>query len=210
MAECWRPVCVGWIAVIAFLLATGARAAALPDFTQLIADNSAAVVKINTTRQVTSRRPQGMPPDMPDAFRDFFGQRQGPERRAGGMGSGFVMSADGYIVTNNHVIDGAEEIKVRLIDRREFDAKVVGVDGRSDLALLKPLPQAVAEIEYRGRTADGDQLGDALVLVSDGITEAQSAARGQYGQQRLLGQLYPPAGTVAVDRGAVGTGAAGR
>jgi serine protease Do len=176
MAECWRPVCVGWIAVIAFLLATGARAAALPDFTQLIADNSAAVVKINTTRPVTSRRPQGMPPDMPDAFRDFFGQRQGPERRAGGLGSGFVMSADGYIVTNNHVIDGAEEIKVRLIDRREFDAKVVGVDGRSDLALLKIDAKGLPAIRFA--QPENLRVGEWVVAIGSPFGLDYSASAG--------------------------------
>lgn len=176
MAECWRPVCVGWIAVIAFLLATGARAAALPDFTQLIADNSAAVVKINTTRKVTSRRPQGVPPDMPDAFRDFFGQRQGPERRASGLGSGFVMSADGYIVTNNHVIDGAEEIKVRLIDRREFDAKVVGIDGRSDLALLKIDAKGLPAIRFA--QPENLRVGEWVVAIGSPFGLDYSASAG--------------------------------
>jgi serine protease Do len=157
-------------------MATGVSAAALPDFTQLIADNSAAVVKITTTRKVASRRPQDMPPDMPDAFRDFFGQRQGPERRAGGMGSGFVMSADGYIVTNNHVIDGAEEIRVRLIDRREFDAKVVGVDGRSDLALLKIEANGLPAIRFA--RPDSLRVGEWVVAIGSPFGLDYSASAG--------------------------------
>ncbi len=176
MAECWRSACVGWIAAVALLMATGVSAAALPDFTQLIADNSAAVVKITTTRKVASRRPQDMPPDMPDAFRDFFGQRQGPERRAGGMGSGFVMSADGYIVTNNHVIDGAEEIRVRLIDRREFDAKVVGVDGRSDLALLKIEANGLPAIRFA--RPDSLRVGEWVVAIGSPFGLDYSASAG--------------------------------
>lgn len=176
MAECWRSACVGWIAAVALLMATGVSAAALPDFTQLIADNSAAVVKITTTRKVASRRPQDMPPDMPDAFRDFFGQRQGPERRAGGMGSGFVMSADGYIVTNNHVIDRAEEIRVRLIDRREFDAKVVGVDVRSDLALLKIDADGLPAIRFA--RPDSLRVGEWVVAIGSPFGLDYSASAG--------------------------------
>ena len=176
MAVCWRPVLVGWLAAATLLLAPGAKAAALPDFTQLIADNSPAVVKINTTRKVASRRPQGMPPDMPDAFRDFFGQRQGPDRRANAMGSGFAMSADGYIVTNNHVIDGADEIKVRLIDRREFDAKVVGVDARSDLALLKIDASGLPTVRFA--KSDGLRVGEWVVAIGSPFGLDYSASAG--------------------------------
>ena len=130
-----------WMGLLTASLLLCARAAAdgLPDFTQLIEENSPAVVKINTEQRLAARRPQAAPPDVPDIFRDFFGQRPGPERerRMQSMGSGFVISEDGYIVTNNHVVEGAEQIRVRLIDRREYDAKIVGTDPRSDLALLK-------------------------------------------------------------------------
>lgn len=176
MAVCWRPVFVGWIAAATLLLATGARAAALPDFTQLIADNSPAVVKINTIRKMASRRPQGVPPDMPDAFREFFGQRQAPERRANAMGSGFVMSPDGYIVTNNHVVDGADEIQVRLIDRREFDAKVVGVDVRSDLALLKIEATALPTVRFA--KPESLRVGEWVVAIGSPFGLDYSASAG--------------------------------
>ncbi|MGB5146221.1 MAG: DegQ family serine endoprotease [Porticoccaceae bacterium] len=176
MAVCWRSAFVGWIAATTLLLAVGASAAALPDFTQLIADNSAAVVKINTTRKMASRRPRDMPPDMPDAFRDFFGQRQGPERRASALGSGFVMSADGYIVTNNHVIDGADEIKVRLIDRREFDAKVIGVDARSDLALLKIDASGLPTVHFA--KPDSLRVGEWVVAIGSPFGLDYSASAG--------------------------------
>ncbi|MGB5096353.1 MAG: DegQ family serine endoprotease [Porticoccaceae bacterium] len=176
MAVCWRSAFVGWIAATTLLLAVGASAAALPDFTQLIADNSAAVVKINTTHKIASRRPRDMPPDMPDAFRDFFGQRQGPERRASALGSGFVMSADGYIVTNNHVIDGADEIKVRLIDRREFDAKVIGVDARSDLALLKIDASGLPTVHFA--KPDSLRVGEWVVAIGSPFGLDYSASAG--------------------------------
>jgi serine protease Do len=113
--------------------------AALPDFTGLIEEHSPAVVKIETiTRIKPSTQPKVQVPDnVPEIFRHFFEQRQAPQRNGSSMGSGFFISDDGYILTNNHVVDGATDIMVRLIDRREFDAQVIGVDPLSDLALLK-------------------------------------------------------------------------
>lgn len=113
--------------------------AALPDFTELIKEKSPAVVKITTTQKVGGIRGYPLPPghQVPDIFRHLFEPRQMPEREARSMGSGFFISEDGYLLTNNHVIDGADEITVHLLDRRQFDAEIVGVDPRSDLALLK-------------------------------------------------------------------------
>ncbi len=127
----------------------------LPDFTQLVKDNSAAVVNISTTQKI-KRRYHGMPPgmeipDIPegspfgDFLRRFFGEEgQGGDGGSGGeefetqsLGSGFIIDESGYVVTNNHVIKDADEIIVRLSDRRELKAKVVGTDPRSDMALLK-------------------------------------------------------------------------
>ncbi len=115
------------------------QARGLPEFTDLIEKKSPAVVKINTVEHVR-RSSQFEVPDnqnIPDIFRYLFEPRRMPERNVHSMGSGFIISEDGYILTNNHVIEGADEIVVRLIDRREFEAEVVGSDGRSDLALLK-------------------------------------------------------------------------
>lgn len=176
MTVCVQKVFVGWVAAVTLLLASGARAAPLPDFTQLIADNSPAVVKITTSRKVANRRPDGMPPDVPDAFRDFFGQRQGPERRANALGSGFVMSTDGYVVTNNHVIDGADEIKVRLSDRREFDAKVVGADARSDLALLKIDAKDLPTVHFA--KPDALRVGEWVVAIGSPFGLDYSASAG--------------------------------
>lgn len=122
----------------------------LPDFTDLVEEVSPAVVNISTSR-AASRSPVAGGPGMPDLeglppiFREFFehGFPQGPQQPGRqqpspqSLGSGFILSDDGYVLTNNHVIEGADEIFVRLSDRREMVAKLVGADPRSDLALLK-------------------------------------------------------------------------
>mgnify|MGYP000680804739 CR=1 FL=1 len=127
------------------LVSMGATAQ-LPDFTDLVQDAGPAVVNISTTQ-----KPQGrfggqmdLPQGVPDIFRHFFGVPQTPRSNPRGqsqerasLGSGFIVSKDGYVLTNNHVIDGADQIFVRLNDRREFEAKLIGSDPSSDLALLK-------------------------------------------------------------------------
>ena len=118
------------------------RAAALPDFTELYEKQGPAVVSIDVTQTVRRNRVPDLSED--DPFYEFFrrfGQipRRAPERDfdAQSTGSGFILSADGYIATNAHVVDDASEVTVRLSDRREFRAKVIGSDKRSDIALLK-------------------------------------------------------------------------
>ncbi|MFT5420684.1 MAG: serine protease Do [Candidatus Endobugula sp.] len=138
-----KPVNISLLAVVMMSLLSlsfqSSAASSLPDFTGLIEEHSPAVVKIETViRAKPSSQPNiQIPENVPEAFRHFFERRQAPQRNGGGIGSGFFISADGYILTNNHVVDGATDITVRLIDRREFDAKVIGLDPQSDLALLK-------------------------------------------------------------------------
>ena len=127
----------------------------LPDFTNLVEQVGPAVVNIESTvgGRASARRsaqaPEGAVPgedQLPEFFRRFFGpgfQMPGPDQqqpdapRGRSMGTGFIISADGYVLTNHHVVDGADEVKVTLSDRREFTAKIVGSDQRSDVALLK-------------------------------------------------------------------------
>lgn len=115
--------------------------AQLPNFADLVEDVSPAVVKINTV--IKGRKPQGqqdLKGQLPEIFRELLEQRnrqQQPPRDARSMGSGFVISEDGYILTNHHVVDQATEIQVLFADRREYTATIVGSDRRSDLALLK-------------------------------------------------------------------------
>ena len=115
----------------------------LPDFTDLAADNSPAVVNISTTREIKQqfKIPEGMeiPDDVPfrEFFRHFFEDMPQKQFETTSLGSGFIISRDGYVLTNHHVVADAEEVMVRLSDRREFVARIVGSDERSDIALLK-------------------------------------------------------------------------
>ncbi len=116
----------------------------LPDFASLVKQNAGAVVNISTTQMLKAHKePREFNiPDLPEdsPFRDFFRRffdELPEERDARSLGSGFVISADGYILTSAHVIADATEILVRFTDRRELQAKVIGSDRRSDVALLK-------------------------------------------------------------------------
>jgi len=122
-----------------------AARAQLPDFTPLVEEAAPAVVNISSTQKAPGR---GAVPQMPDLddlppiFRDFFERSlprtpQPRQREAQSLGSGFIISPDGYILTNNHVVADASEIIVRLSDRSELKAELVGTDPRSDVALLK-------------------------------------------------------------------------
>ena len=116
--------------------------ARLPEFTELVDDVSPAVVNISTRSSQPTSRSQQMPDlqNLPPFFREFFerGVPMPPQEREGrSLGSGFIISKDGYVLTNNHVVEGAETVIVRLNDRREFIAELVGTDPRSDVAVLK-------------------------------------------------------------------------
>ena len=120
----------------------------LPDFSMLVERAGPAVVNIEASakkpaRQNASAEPSGMPPgadEMPELFKRFFGQpgMPAPQPRSGtSFGSGFIISSDGYVLTNHHVVANTDEVIVRLADRRELKAKVIGSDEMSDVALLK-------------------------------------------------------------------------
>ncbi|MBN8474748.1 DegQ family serine endoprotease [Sulfuritalea sp.] len=136
--------------VVAFgaLLGVQAQARDLPDFTELVEKQGATVVNISTTQMIKGRRgAHPFPFDGDDAaqelLRRFFpgqipnlpGMPQEFKNRS--LGSGFIVSADGHILTNAHVVDGADEVLVKLTDKREFKAKVLGSDKRTDVALIK-------------------------------------------------------------------------
>ena len=114
----------------------------LPDFADLVAQVGPAVVNVTVVEK--RQRTQGFSnpfSDDNDPFSDFFRQFQNRQPRnqppEEGVGSGFIVSSDGYILTNTHVVDNATRVTVRLTDRREFQAKVIGSDDKSDVALLK-------------------------------------------------------------------------
>lgn len=136
------------ILITLFIQINIVQARNLPDFTGLVEKNAAAVVNISTTL----KKPEagGMPPNfnIPEnsPFHDFFKKyfdempkdfNGAPSQENSSLGSGFIVSKDGYVITNNHVVSEADEIVVRLNDRREFVAELVGTDKSSDIAVLK-------------------------------------------------------------------------
>jgi len=118
-------------------------AGALPDFSALVEQNGPAVVNISTTTAPVRTQMQSpqIPGEPGDPMQEFFRRFQIPMPQGDairkGVGSGFIVSADGYILTNAHVVDDASEVMVKLTDKREFKAKVIGVDRRTDVALVK-------------------------------------------------------------------------
>jgi serine protease Do len=147
----------------------------------------------------SGRRPQTareaprmqVPPGFERFFRDFPPLQQEP-RFQEGSGSGFIVSKDGYILTNNHVVDGSDQVTVRLLDRREFKAKIVGTDPNTDLAVLKidaknlipaPLGSSTAARVGEWVLAVGNPLGDALTFtVTSGIISAKGRTLALPGQ----------------------------
>ncbi len=137
------------LVLAAVCLPINVYAANLPDFTELVEAQHPTVVNISTTRESNEMSlPPGM--DMPDLENSPFGdllkkfleeqqrgQRSGPSERPSSQGSGFIISDDGYVLTNNHVVEGADKVIVRLSDRRQLEAEVIGTDKRSDVAVLK-------------------------------------------------------------------------
>lgn len=145
-----------WLAVLSFCLLSSAHAQGLPDFTDLAEKHGAEVVNISVTQSVHNNGPVGGFPGMEgdEQMQEFFkrfgiplmpgmpgmpgqGGAPQPDYKSQSLGSGFIISSDGYILTNAHVINEADEVIVKLADKREFKAKIIGADKRTDVALLK-------------------------------------------------------------------------
>ena len=131
--------------LVALAAPLSAAAQGLPDFTDIVEKQGPAVVNISTTTAArgafgSQQAPPNLQEDDPfyEFFRRFIPSPGGPrDLPTNSLGSGFIISADGYVLTNAHVIDGADEITVRLTDKRDFRAKVIGADKRTDIALIK-------------------------------------------------------------------------
>jgi serine protease Do len=143
-----RAVAALWLAAFCAAAMAQAGQQILPDFSRIVEEQGNAVVNISTTQTV--RRSAAVPqvPGLDDEeiqefFRRFIPRQQpgpqgpGPRSESRSLGSGFIITHDGYILTNSHVVDGADEITVKFTDKREFKAKVIGVDKRTDVALIK-------------------------------------------------------------------------
>ncbi len=143
--------------------------ASIADITERVLPS---VVNISMTKVAKMRGMQGMP--FP-----FFGQPEGGgERREQGMGSGVVISNDGYVITNNHVVEDAQEIKVTLYDKREFDADVVGTDPKSDIAVIR-LKNSPADL--RAIPIDDSaklRLGDVVLAIGNPFGVGQTVTMG--------------------------------
>lgn len=141
-----------WVLALVFPMSvvSGQTKPNLPDFADLVDQVGPAVVNIRTVGKSAARSNRGAGPeqDMQELLRRFFGDRmplvprpsppsQQEQEASRGVGSGFIINSDGWVMTNAHVVDGADEIVVMLTDRREFKAKLIGADKRSDVAILK-------------------------------------------------------------------------
>ena len=157
--------------------------AALPNFADLVENNAPSIVEISTTKNVSGRSSIGddeieellrriNPGQEPDLKIEGLPE----QRQRGAVGSGFVISADGYIMTNNHVVEDADEIQVTLNDRRVYDAKVIGLDEPSDLALLKIDATDVPYVEFGD--SDSLRVGDWVLAIGSPFGLEFSAAAG--------------------------------
>ncbi|MGH8730404.1 MAG: DegQ family serine endoprotease [Burkholderiales bacterium] len=134
----FRKTVISFCLLLFVPLAGVAQVQGLPDFTELVEKQGPAVVNVSTTSAARSGPQSPVPED--DPFYDFFRRFGPPQPRdyeARSLGSGFIISADGYILTNAHVVEAAEDINVKLNDKREFKAKVIGSDKRTDVAVIK-------------------------------------------------------------------------
>jgi len=171
-----------------FALPPHAVAGALPEFSGLVETYGPSVVNISTRQSHrTTRKFQGFSvPDLPegslfhDFFRHFFGGEgltpHDEDRQSRSLSSGFFISADGYLLTNFQVVQGANKIIVRTSDRREFPAKLVGTDRRSDIALLKVEAQGLPPVELG--TAKNLKVGDWVLAIGSPFGLDHSATAG--------------------------------
>ena len=158
-----------------------ASGAGLPvvSYADVVSRVSPAVITIHS--EIRVRAPQQYPFLDDPLFREFFDQRGGvpqppPEQRAHGLGSGVIISTDGYILTNHHVIDGADQIKVDLNDDRTLDAKVVGTDPLSDLAVLK-IDASNLPVLALG-DSDKVRVGDVVLAIGNPLGIGQTVTMG--------------------------------
>jgi len=149
-------------------------------FADLAEQVSPAVVNITTTMLVAGRiGPQGMVPDG-SPFEEFFndGGEGGTPRRSSALGSGFVISADGYIVTNNHVIEGADEILIEFFSGQELPATLVGTDPNTDIALLKVDAADLPYVEFGDSDGQGARVGDWVLAMGNPLGQGFSISAG--------------------------------
>jgi serine protease Do len=173
-------------------VAAGAPApvpAGLPDFTPLVKQTAAAVVNISVTY---GKSPRVALSESPDDLQQFFHQPPEADAEQSGVGSGFVIESDGYILTNAHVVDGAREINVKFSDKHELAARVIGVDPLSDMALIKVDAHNLPTVKIGH--ADTLRVGQWVLAIGSPFGFEQSASQGIISAlgRSLPGDAYIP------------------
>jgi serine protease Do len=177
---------LGLFSSLVILTLQSVQANDLPDFTELVKDTAPAVVNISTITHSSAVKNanQHMPQELPELFKRFFGEEMPPgnshsprnEPEQSSLGSGFIVSEDGYILTNYHVVKGADEIIVRLTDRRELVAELIGKDPRSDLALLKVEAENLPVVEIG--SSEKLEVGEWVVAIGSPFGFDYSVTKG--------------------------------
>jgi serine protease Do len=177
---------LGLFSSLAILTLQSLQANDLPDFTELVKDTAPAVVNISTIthNSAVKKSNQHMPQELPELFKRFFGEEMPPgnlhspnnEPEQSSLGSGFIVSEDGYILTNYHVVKGDDEIIVRLTDRRELVAEFIGKDQRSDLALLKIEAENLPVVEIG--SSEKLEVGEWVVAIGSPFGFDYSVTKG--------------------------------
>ncbi len=151
-------------------------------FADLAEQVSPAVVNITTSTMVAARTgPQGLVPEgspFEDFFNDLPNRDDGAPRRSSALGSGFVISPDGYVVTNNHVIEGADEITIEFFAGNELPAEVVGTDPNTDIALLKVDSEELPHVEFGDSAGEGARVGDWVMAMGNPLGQGFSVSAG--------------------------------
>lgn len=172
-----KPVSRWCLAAVLSVMASASYADAAPDFADIVADVSPSVVNISSTTK-SKRSANSGNEDIQELLRRFYGLEAQPTqpRVQQSFGSGFIISSDGYVLTNNHVIDGADKVMVRLNDRREIEAKVIGTDPRTDIALIKIAAKDLPIVQI-GKPADL-RVGDWVLAIGSPFGFDYSATSG--------------------------------
>ena len=163
--------------------------AQLPEFTEMVKTNGITVVNISTTQKAKQdteaapskqpAMPEGIPPEMEELFKHFYNNPEGgdgPSADTQSLGSGFIISEDGYILTNHHVVKDADEIVVKFSDRRELLAKLIGSDARTDVALLKVAADHLPAVSIG--SPDKLQVGEWVLAIGSPFGFEQSVTAG--------------------------------
>ncbi len=177
------------------------QAASYPDFTQIVEKNMPAVVIVTATRSASVsnksnsdfQTPPGMPDEFNDLFKKFFDERQNaPKRGQPSSGSGFILSSDGYIMTNHHVVNGSDKISILTNDQNTYDAELIGSDKRSDLALLKIKAKNLPTVKIA--SIDNVKLGEWVLAIGSpfGFNQTVTAGIVSGKQRKLAGDNYVP------------------